>query len=105
MNETKFKVIRICIDGLGVNGRVVRMLLTNKTLDEWIVALRVYFTFFDIEGKIYFILFCIVHVIKCVQNNLLTTLNYFNYPSIQLPDGHSIPSRICDIEFIGELYK
>ena len=70
-----------------------------------IVALKRYSTHFNFEGRIYFIIFCTIHVLKCIRNNLIRTSNHFKYPAIYLPDGHSIPAGICDIQLIRQLYK
>jgi len=46
-----------------------------------------------------------IHVVKCIRNNMIRAGNYFKYPSIKLPDGHSIPAGICDIKMIRQFYK
>ena len=47
MSKIDFKVKPIVFDGLGVNARIARSLLTNESPIERLVALRKYTSFFE----------------------------------------------------------
>ena len=104
INNTEYSITPIVIDGLGVNAKVARSLLAPMN-DERYIALRRHSTSFIFENKACFILFCVVHILKCIRNNLLRKNNYFKYPALKLPDGHFIPAGYCDIKLVRQLHR
>ena len=47
--------------------------------------------------KIYFILFCIIHIIKNIRNTLFRKENEFHYPKLVLLTGFVLESGVCSV--------
>jgi len=70
------------------------------------LELKKYNTSFVYNNISYFILFCLVCIIKCVWNNLIAKNSYFKYPELKDDQGTIIlKAGIYDIKFIRQLYN
>ena len=86
--ECGFNVVPIVFDGASTNCKVVRKLLKALNFSAGgkpapLAELNLQTYFICKENK-YFVLFCIVHIIKCVRNALFRKDNYFAYPKLCL---------------------
>ena len=78
------EVVPIILDGAPVNSKLARDLLQSvnpnddaKNMKVPELKLKPYFVH---NGKKRFILFCLVHIIKCMRNSLCKKNNFLNIP-------------------------
>ena len=69
--DTNYALVPIIFDGAGMNVNVLRQYLMVKSDSKLPLNLKVYSTNFTKNGHKHFIIFCLVHAIKCVRNNLI----------------------------------
>ena len=90
-NEAGYTIIPTMFDGTSTNVKTVKKLLKEigsinldhcKTIPE--LKLETYFIH---NGSKYFVLFCIVHIIKNIRNALFRMKNEFACPKLILPTG------------------
>ena len=68
--------------------------------DKMDLKLPSYFTF---DNKKIHIIFCIIHTIKCMRNNLISNGNFIRYPSLSLSNGKTLNSGQCDFKWMRKL--
>lgn len=105
-HQADFDVIPIIIDGESKNVKMMKKSLrcTNVNNNNRTPSARMKFEgFFIHKDRKYFVLFCLVHIAKCVLNNLLRKDNYFEYPMLVLTNGCILESRTCSSNWLKEL--
>ena len=51
------------------------------------------------------ITFCIIHMIKCIRNNLTSKGNFFHYLSLSLSNGITLNSGCCDFKWMRKSHN
>ena len=102
-----FVIVPIIVDGGSTNSKLVRMLLAEKLRQESKKGTPlpeiVLETFFFYNNRKYYVLFCIVHIVKCVRNALFRKNNYFQYPELVLCTGHVLEAGTCTSKHVKQL--
>ena len=104
--QSDFEITLIIIHGAAKNIEIIKKLLrcTNDNNNTKTPSARMKFeSFFTHKGEKYFILFCLVHMIKCVWNNLLRKDNYFEYPTLVLSNSYVLEEGIYSSNWLKEL--
>ena len=104
-SECDFKIRAIILDGATTNTKLVRSILTTINADQTKVPLPELKlnTNFIHKGNKHFVLFCLVHILKCVRNALFRNNNYFHFPKLVLSAGHTLESGVCAAKHTRQL--
>lgn len=106
--ECGYEVLPIIFDGASTNMKVVKELLkqVNEKNEEpsSIAELKLKINF-QYENRSYYVMLCIVHIIKNIRNALVKKQNDFYYPRLRLSTGHVLEEGICSAKWMRELHK
>ena len=95
------------MDGTSVNAKVTRMTLQElsvKTMGKATpMAELKLVTSFVCNGKMIFLLFCIIHFIKNIRNALLHKGNDFHYPKLVVSSAFELEAGICSVKWTLDL--
>ena len=73
-NHCGYEIVTIILDGTLVNSKLARNLLSSENPNDDVIRMELaelkVKPHFAYNGKKRFILFCLVHVIKCMRNSL-----------------------------------
>ena len=103
-SNSNFEVASITLDRASTNCKLARefLELLNDKANKPIPEMK-FSTYFMRNNSKIFIFFCIIHIIKCMRNNLTKKGNYFKYPTLVLSNGEVLEEGICTINWVKEL--
>jgi len=99
--HSSFDLVAAIFDGGTSNRKCVCLLLESDEIQYIVTKLPISFMK---NNKHIFIIFCIIYIIKCMQNNLISSNNFFHYLSLILSNGEILESGYCDFKWICKLY-
>ena len=107
-SSTGFVIVPIILNGGSTNSKLVRMFIaekyrreSNKVTPVPEIILESYFAHND---RKYHVLFCIVHIVKCVRNALFRKNNYFQYPELVLCTVYVLEAGTCTSKYVKQIY-
>ena len=80
--NSDFNIVPIILDGASINCKLMRSMLTlEKGNPKTPIPKMVFSTFFIRNNNKYFIMCCVMHIIKCMRNNLVKKIIISNIPN------------------------